>query len=398
MISREMVLPIDRTKLSKALLTDESKAAWRSEEHFKEGGVEIVYSEVKSADFDKKIIKTDDGKEYSYNKLILASGGTPKYLPIDGLKGDLGNVFLLRSLEHTKAITSAAGDKGGKNIIVIGSSFIGMEVGNCLANKKHDVTIVGMESTPLEKIMGSRVGAIFRRMLEKSGVKFYMNANVSHGSPSSTDSSKIGSVHLKDGTVLSADLVIEGVGVRPSTDYLQDSSQITLEKDGSLSVDEYFQVKGHKDVYAIGDIATYPYHGPDGNGKPVRIEHWDVAQNAGRVVASRITGSTNTTNNSSKDFIPVFWSALGAQLRYCGHTPNGFDDVIIKGNTDVEKPSWSAFYIKDEKVVAVATMGNDPVMSHCAELMRVGGMPGRKEIESGLDVLTVGIKPLEAKI
>ncbi|KAF2716937.1 hypothetical protein K431DRAFT_289009 [Polychaeton citri CBS 116435] len=388
-ISSEPYPPIDRTKLSKALLADASKVQWRSAEFYKEGSVDLVHDTVKSIDFDGKKVATESGKSHSYTKLILASGGQAKYLPLPGLKGDLGNVFLLRTIPDVQGILEAAGEEGGKKIVVIGSSFIGMEAGNALAGKKHQVSIVGMEKEPMERVMGEKVGNIFRKLLEKSGVKFYMGASVEKATPSSSDSSKVGTVYLKDGTQLEADLVVEGVGVRPSTDYLQGNSAVQLEKDGSVATDDVFAVKGLKDVYAIGDIATYPYHGPGGNGAPVRIEHWNVAQNAGRTVAQTI----NKPETKAKHFIPVFWSALGSQLRYCGHTPDGFDDVIIHGKTDVSegKQSFVAYYTKGDEVVAVASMMKDPYMTQSAELMRKGRMPKKSEIDGGVDILGVSV-------
>lgn len=365
-IAEEDYPPIDRTKLSKALMDDASKVALRTPEYYKEGDVQMVNGTVSSVDFSGKKVKTQDGKDYSYTKLILASGGTPRQLPLSGLKGDLKNVFLLRTIPDVQNILKAAGSEGGKKVVVIGSSFIGMEVGNALAGKKHEVSIIGMEQEPMERVMGTQVGAIFRKLLEKNGVKFYMGASVEKGEENSSKSGSIGSVVLKGGQKLEADLVIEGVGVRPSTDYLKDSS-LGLEKDGSVAVDESFAVKGMKDVFAIGDIATYPYYGPGGNGKPVRIEHWNVAQNMGRSVANSI----NSPGSKPKPFIPVFWSALGAQLRYCGHTPEGFDDVIIQGTTDVSegKQSFVAYYTKNDDVVAVASMMK--VSMHC--IRRKGG-------------------------
>ncbi|OQN96796.1 hypothetical protein B0A48_17356 [Cryoendolithus antarcticus] len=396
-IGREPYLPIDRTKLSKALITDLKTIQWRSEEFYKEGNVDMITGETVSAvDFDAKKVSTEGGKSFNYTKLILASGGLPKFLPMEGLNGkDLGNVFQLRGLGHVQEIMKAAGEDGGKKVVVIGSSFIGMEAGNALAGKKHDVTIIGMEEEPMERVMGKKVGAIFRKILEKNGVKFKLSAGVEKGLPSKSDSSKIGAVTLKDGTELPADLVIEGVGIRPSTDYLKDNPKVTLEKDGSVKVDEKFQLPGVKDVYAIGDIATYPYHGPSGAGKPVRIEHWDVAQNAGRSVARTII----SPSAPPKSFIPVFWSALGGQLRYCGHTPQGFDDVVIQGETDVSegKQSFVAYYTKGEEVVAVASLMKDPYMAQSAELMRRGKMPTKGELEKGVEILEISV-PSEVKI
>ena len=106
--------------------------------------MDIIQDEAKNVDFSGKKVSTKSGKEYGYSKLVLATGGTPRWLPLDGLKGDLGNVFLLRTQPDAQNILNAVGDNG-KKIVVVGSSFIGMEVGNCLASMKNDVTIIGME-------------------------------------------------------------------------------------------------------------------------------------------------------------------------------------------------------------------------------------------------------------
>jgi len=393
-IATEDYQPIDRTKLSKALITDVSKLAWRTKDFYKEGDVDFVTDSVTSVDFEGKKVKTQGGKEHPYTKLILASGGTPKFLPLPGLKGDLENVFLLRQLSDAQNIMNAAGSEGGKKVVVIGSSFIGMEVANCLASQKHEVSCIGMESMPLEHVMGAEVGKIFKAILEKNGVKFYLGASVDKGTASSGN--KIGKVHLKDGTELEADLVIEGVGINPATEYVKDNKSVKLnDKDGSLMVDECFAVQGLKDVWAIGDIATYPYNGPGGNGKPIRIEHWNVAQNMGRSVARGI----NSPGSKPKAFIPVFWSALGSQLRYCGNTVGGYDDVILNGETDVSegKQSWVAYYTQGDEVVAVASMMKDPYMTQSAELMRRGKMPKKSEIQKGVDILEISV-PAEVKI
>lgn len=285
---------------------------------------------------------------------------------------------------------NAVGDKG-KKIVVIGSSFIGMEVANALA-KENDVTVVGMEEAPMDRIMGTKVGKIFQGLLEKSGAKFYMNASVESAVPKSSAAnavgmSSVGGVKLKDGTTLEADLVILGVGVAPGTEYLKDNDAVELQKDGSLSVDENFAVKGLQDVYAIGDIATYPYYGPGGNGTPVRIEHWNVAQNMGRSVGQRIA----KPDQEQHPFIPIFWSALGSQLRYCGHTPDGFDDVILDGEPTAESPKFVAYYTKGDEVVAVASMMKDPAMTKAAELMRSGKMLTKSDIQSGKDLLQANL-------
>ncbi|MCJ1436208.1 hypothetical protein MMC27_005586 [Xylographa pallens] len=387
-ISREPYLPIDRTKLSKALMKDVSKLLLRPEDYYTSAGIEKVTDEVTSVDFSKKAVSTKSGKSYPYTKLVLASGGTPKKLPLPGFK-ELNKIFVLRTIQDVEAILSAVGD-GKKKIVIIGSSFIGMEVGNTLS-KENDVTIVGMEKQPMERVMGEEVGKIFRGLIEKNGVKFRMEAGVDKATPSKSKSEDVGAIHLKDGTVLDADLVVLGVGVAPATEYLKESGNVKLMDDGSLKCNELFEVEGLKDVYAIGDISTYPYHGPGGNGSLTRIEHWDVAQNAGRSVGLHIAQPTS----KPKSFIPVFWSALGSQLRYCGNTVNGWDDLVLKGQPDEGK--FAAYYAKGDEVVAVASMQMDPIMTKCAELMRRGKMASKSELQNGVDPLELSL-PAEVKI
>lgn len=390
-ISREPDIIIDRTKLSKALISDPEKLLWRPREWYAEAGIDTVSDEVISVDFKGKTVTTVSGKTFPYTRLVLATGGQPRTLPLPGLKGDLANVFTLRTVQDVQTILGAIGDQKPRNIVVIGSSFIGMEVGNALS-KDHNVTIVGMETAPMERVMGPKVGRIFQSNLEKNGVTFKLSAGVDKGTPSESNPSSIGAVHLKDGSVLPADVVILGVGVRPATDFLRENPAVSLLKDGSLTVEEHFAVPGlDGSVFAIGDIATYPYHGPGGEGQPVRIEHWNVAQNAGRGVARAIVHARHAPLASlpPKAFIPVFWSAVGAQLRYCGNTVNGYDELVLKG--EPENAKFVAYYCKGETVVAVATMGMDPVMTKSAELMRRGGMPSKKDIQAGVDVLSVGV-------
>lgn len=114
---------IDRTKLSKALIDDPSKILLRDDAWFKDGAVDVVSDEVTGVDFGTKKVQTKGGSSYNYTKLVLATGGTPKSLPLPGFK-DLSNIFLLRTIHHTKAINAAIGE-GKKKIVIIGSSFIG---------------------------------------------------------------------------------------------------------------------------------------------------------------------------------------------------------------------------------------------------------------------------------
>lgn len=118
---------------------------------------------------------------------------------------------------------------------------------------------------------------------------------------------------------------------------------------------------------------------------------WNVAQNSGRAVAANIVDPSA----SAKAFTPIFWSALGAQLRYCGNTPNGWDDLVLKGQP--EEGKFAAYYTKGETVVAVASMQMDPIMTQASELMRRGKMPSKSELKKGVDIMEVTV-PSEIKI
>lgn len=381
-ISGEGYLPVDRPKISKMLATDPDKIAWRDEAFYKGGAVDWVDGEVTGIDFDGRVVRTKAGQEFSYTKLVLATGGTPRKLPLEGFK-DLGNIFLLRTVHDARKIVDAIGSKG-KKIVIVGSSFIGMEVAKATC-ADNSVSVVGMEKVAMERIMGEQVGAGLQKGIEGMGVKFHMSASVEKAEPSAADASKVGAVVLKDGTRLEADLVILGVGVSPATTYLKDNKAVSLEKDGSLTVDEKFAVKGLKDVWAVGDIATFPYHGPGGEGRPTRIEHWSVAQNSGRTASRAITHPAEP----HRPFIPVFWSALSGQLRYCGNTAGGFDDVVVQG--DPGEGKFVAYYCKGDTVVAMSAMGKDPVLAQVSQLMFDKRMPGKGELKGGLDVLTIAV-------
>lgn len=379
-ISNEGYFPIDRPKLSKALMTDLSKLQWRDKGWFENSNVEWVEGEATAVDFGNRKVTTKNGQNISYTKLILATGGTARTLPVNGFRV-LGNIFTLRNVHDVKKIVEAIGDKG-KKIVIVGASFIGMEVANATC-KDNTVTVADMTKVPLERVLGEKVGAGIQKAVEAKGVKFHLGGGIERAEPSTTDPSNVGAVILSDGTKLEADLVILGVGVMPATEYLRDNAVLRLEKDGSIQTDENFQVSGLKDVYAVGDIATHPYSGPGGEGKLVRIEHWNVAQNSGRHVANHIVNPSQKQPHN----IPIFWSALGAQMRYCGNTANGWDDVIIQGNPAEAK--FVAYYTKGETVVAMASMGKDPLMSQSSELMRLNKMPSKKHIQDGVDVMSV---------
>ncbi|KAI0050440.1 flavoprotein [Auriscalpium vulgare] len=382
-LSKETYSPIDRTKLSKALITDASKLEWRTaaDLKIKYGTALRTGVTVTSVDADAKEVTLDEGKEViNYDTLILASGGLPRRLPIDG--ADAENVFTLRYVQDAQKIDAACQE--GKKLVVIGSSFISMELVAAVSKRKlESIHVIGMEEYPFEAVLGKEVGKGLKKFHESQGVIFHASTSVKAIRPSSDAPTE---VELATGEVLPADVIVMGTGVRPATDYVK-ASGWALEKDGSVKVDEYLRVPGKQNVYAIGDIATYPQIGTNDFR---RVEHWNVAGNHGRAVGKTIAGDAQPFVK-----VPVFWSAQGQQLRYCG-IGSGYDDIYISG--DPGEMKFIAYYIKQGKVVAVASMQNDPVVSKASELLRLGLMPSAEEIKAGKNLLEVDIETTSANI
>lgn len=267
-----------------------------------------------------------------------------------------------------------------------------------------------MESVPFERVLGKEVGAGFMKNLEKKGIKFIMEAGVESFVSSTTDAKRVGGVRLKDGQVLEADLVVLGTGAAPNTQLLEKAG-VKVEEDKTVKVNGALRVAGFDGVYAIGDIATYP--NPSGGAESLlNIEHWNVASNHGRAAAQDIVGGAG---QAKFDKTPIFWSALGAQLRYAGNG-KGFDEVHVDGKS--EDFDFAAFYAKDGKVIASASMGRDrqslrfvrrplhllisppkhlaALNSKVSELFRLDKMPSLAEIKGGQSPLDVDISAIQA--
>ncbi|PWN51726.1 FAD/NAD(P)-binding domain-containing protein [Violaceomyces palustris] len=389
-ISNEETM-IDRTKLSKALISDPEKVAWRSKSHLQNVlGVDLKSGTATKVDPASKSVTLQDGSKVEYDQLVLATGGSPRRLPLKG--ADLPNVLVLREVKDTKAINDAIGNTDAeeskrKNLVVIGSSFIGMEAA-IASSKRANVTVVGMEKVPFERVLGEEVGRGLMTAQEKNGLRFEMSASVSHLEPNEHGS--VASVVIKDESGkekrLDADVVILGVGVAPNTGFLKESG-FTVEKDGGIAVDSKLRVEGQKDIFAVGDIAAYPTRA----SPHMRIEHWNVASNHGRAVAKTIAGKGVDFNK-----VAIFWSALGSQLRYCGSGGPQYDNVYIDGSPEDLK--FAAYYAKGEEVVAVATMGVDPLMVQASELLRIGAMPSLSEIKGGKNPLDLRLDQISPRI
>uniref|UniRef100_A0AAJ7SM66 Apoptosis-inducing factor 3 n=1 Tax=Petromyzon marinus TaxID=7757 RepID=A0AAJ7SM66_PETMA len=364
MITREHFHPYDRPKLSKMMDTTAEAMSLRPPEFYQEHDITVLTgTEAVSVDIRSRLVTLSSGSTLAYDKLLIATGATPRVLSCPG--AHLEGVFTLRSPDEANRIASMA---AGANLVVVGSSFIGMEVAASLSDKAHSVSVVGSSDVPFKRTLGVLVGQAIMKLCERHGVKFYMSHEVSE--LRGVDG-RLREVKLKSGKVLRADVCVMGIGVVPSTGFLKHSG-IHLDSRGHIPLDKSLQ-SNVPAVYAAGDVASFPL--PLRAGKRVNISHWQVAHAHGRAVGLAMM-------NREVEFktVPFFWTALcGKSLRYTGYG-DGFEDVLIQG--DLDELRFIAYYIKNEDVVAVASMNWDPVVSHFAEVMNSGGTVTRRDVES----------------
>ena len=377
LLSREAELPYDRAKLSKNFLDGRAtadKVPMRGEEFYEQHRIEVqTHADVKTVDPAARTITFTDGDVMHYAVLIAATGSDARPLDVPGY--DLPGVFTLRSFADSQRIIDQL--TSAKRAVVVGGSFIGLEVAASLRKRGLDVTVVTKEDALYAKILGPEIGAMFQQLHEANGVQFRLGSNVR----AITGNETVEAVVLESGETLPADLVVAGVGVTPNTAWLTGIS--LAEKDHSIPVDTY--LRAAPDLFATGDIARFP--DPHNHDVPTRIEHWRTAQQHGTVAALNALGQETSLAES----VPFFWTnQYEKRLSYVGHADE-WDDIIIHG--DVPEQKFMAFYAKDDQILAVASMQHDRESIAVEELMRRGRMPAAASVRQELPDLVALVSP-----
>jgi NADPH-dependent 2,4-dienoyl-CoA reductase/sulfur reductase-like enzyme len=369
LVSGEKELPYDRTKLSKAYLAGKAKPETlplRQRDFYAQQKIELLTAtRATGLDLASQHVQLEGQPPLHYDQLLLAPGGTPNLLP--KLPGhDLAGVLRLRTQADANALLEAT--KEAKEVVIIGSSFIGMEAASSLVVENRKVTVIAQEKVPFERVLGPEIGAMFQKLHEEKGVKFETEAEVT---ALLGEADHVTSVQLKSGKTLPAEAVVLGVGVRPATGFLQEA--FALEKDGGLAVDAFLQAADN--VYAAGDIARFPLVA---TGQPTRIEHWRVAQQHGQAAARNMLGQREKFTAA-----PFFWTQqYGKSLRYAGHAER-WDTIIYHG--EVAKQDFLAFYVLDNRIIAAASMNRDTDMIYIAELLGQGRLPAPDQLRPDTD-------------
>jgi 3-phenylpropionate/trans-cinnamate dioxygenase ferredoxin reductase subunit len=336
-LSADPASPCDRPNLSKDYLTGTAPEEWiplRPPEFYKDNDIELrLGATVAAIDPDRRQVRCADGTSCDFGALLLATGAEPVHLPVPG--SDQRQVFYLRSLGDSRALIAAAA--GARNAVVVGASFIGLEVAASLRKRGLEVHVVAPEECPMERTFGVEIGGFVRRLHESNGVSFHLGTTVG--------AIEARAVALANGEKLAADLVVLGVGVRPSLALAQEAG---LALDRGVVVNEYLETS-RSGIFAAGDIARWPDRL---TGNPIRVEHWVVAQRQGQTAARNILG-----RHERFDAVPFFWSQhYDTPISYVGHAEK-WDRIEIDGS--VEAGDCAVAYYLGNRKLAVATIGRD---------------------------------------
>ncbi|MFW5742216.1 MAG: FAD-dependent oxidoreductase [Spirochaetota bacterium] len=355
MLTADAEPPYDRPMLSKGLLSGDAPAKYlplRPSAFYEKLGIEVhtgaTVTEVRP---EAKEAVTADGTTYEGDMILVATGGVPRRLDLRG--AELDGVFTLRTRADAEAIMAAC--KKADAAVVLGASFIGMEVAAQLRQREIEVTVIEPQPQPMNAVLGPEIGAWLQHVHEEQGVRFRMGRTARRIG----GEGGVAQVELDDGSTVDAGLVVMGVGVQPRVDYLTNSGLIGGDPTLGVRVDERLSTTA-SGIYAAGDIAVYP-----GRGAEYRVEHWVHAQSQGRHVARAMLGSDEPFR-----LLPFFWSRqYKTSVKYAGF-PERFDHIQYDGVPG--EGEFAAGFFVGKRLVGIAGMGKANKFAKVAEMLERG--------------------------
>ncbi len=364
LIGADPAPPVDRPNLSKDYLGGAAPEEWvwlRGADFYPASDIELLTgTRVTAVDAGNHNVLLSDGSPRTFGALLLATGAEPVKLKVPG--ADAPHVHTLRSLADSRAIIAAATAGGAKRAVVVGASFIGLEVAASLRTRGLEVAVVAPEARPLERVLGPQLGDFVRALHEEHGVVFHLGRTVS--------AVEAQAVVLDDGARLPADLVVVGIGVRPS---LELAEQAGLAVDRGVIVDPHMRTSA-PDVYAAGDIARFA---DPRTGEAVRIEHWVVAERQGQTAARNMLGRDEAFRS-----VPFFWSQhYDVPIAYVGHA-SSWDRIDVAG--DIAGKNCVVAYRRANKILAVASIYRDRDSLQAERLLE-------RDDQAGLEALLASV-------
>jgi 3-phenylpropionate/trans-cinnamate dioxygenase ferredoxin reductase component len=354
LVGREPDPPYNRPSLSKGYLRGKESRGdvlFRPDEWYGEQNIELMTrTSVTGLDANERVAKLQSGDEVRFGQALLATGSNVRRLRVDGCQ--LEGIHYLRTFGNSDAIRADA--EQAENVVMIGGSFIGTELAASLTSMGKKCAIVMQEEITLELPFGKEVGGFFHKVLTDNGVDIHGGDEVDRFEG---DGERVTKVVTKNGVELAADMVVIGVGVTPD---------LTLAKSAGLELGDSGVKLSPRleascpDIYAAGDIAEYE---SVVHGRPLRIEHWDVAFNHGKTAALNMLG-----RNVNHEEIPYFFSDLAdwSSMEYVGP---GKGRTVFRGSMD--DGEFTAFYLGDDGVVTAAlTVGRSDDLDAARRFIR----------------------------
>jgi NADPH-dependent 2,4-dienoyl-CoA reductase/sulfur reductase-like enzyme/nitrite reductase/ring-hydroxylating ferredoxin subunit len=337
MVGADSSAPYDRPNLSKDYLAGTAPEEWlplRDESFYERQRIDLrLGSPVKSVLARERSIELESGERLHCDALLLATGADPIRLSIPG--ADLPHVHYLRTLADSRAIIAAI--EPAKKVVVVGASFIGLEVTASLRARNVETHVVAPEMIPMARILGPELGAYVYSLHVDHGVKFHLGQTVA--------SIFQDSVTLSSGARIPADLIIVGVGVRPSVSLAEGAG---LAVDRGVLVDEFLETSA-PGIFAAGDIARWPDRL---TGERIRVEHWVVAERQGQTAARNMLGRKEPFQAA-----PFFWSQHYDQtISYVGHAPS-WDRIEMSGS--ITDGDCAVAYFRNGRKISVASISRD---------------------------------------
>lgn len=351
MLSEDAAPPVDRPNLSKDYLAGKAPEDWvplRPESFYADKGIELrLQAGVAGIDARAHEVALGDGSRVPFDRLLLATGAEPVRLSLPG--ADAQSLLTLRSLADCRAIIERA--KTARRVVVLGASFIGLEVAASLRARGIDVHVIAPEQRPMERILGAQMGDFVRALHEENGVVFHL------GDTASAMSGR--QVQLKSGATLEADFIVAGVGVRPRID-LAEKAGLAIDRGVAVNAGLETSAPG---IFAAGDIARWP---DPHSGDNIRVEHWVVAERQGQTAARNMIGYGEKFTE-----VPFFWSQhYDVPINYVGHAEK-WDDIAIDG--DIAGKDCLLQFRRNGRVLAVASIFRDAESLRAELAMENGG-------------------------
>jgi len=337
MISADDSPPCDRPNLSKDYLLGTAPAEWialRTPQFYAEQGIDLILDcEVTGLDLARRQVQAGGGRLFEFDSLLLATGAAPVRLEIPGATA--AQVCYLRTFADSGVILDKAAN--ARRVVVVGASFIGLEAAASLRTRGIEVHVVGPENVPMARVLGEPAGRFIQELHESQGVRFHLGNSVKQANGRQ--------IVLSDGTLIDADFLVVGVGVRPAIALAEKSG---LAVDRGVSVNEYLETSS-PGVFAAGDIARWP---DPHSGERIRVEHWVVAERQGQAAAINMLGL-----REKFDAVPFFWSQhYDLTVNYVGHAER-WESAEVTGSFAAR--DFSIAYRSATRLLAVASVGRD---------------------------------------